>query len=109
MKTGQVDLARRDQEVAVNQIDDAIGKVRRKVRAVVSAAIFSQTTRDIDARPALTQSELDVWVGLVVAQQDVEPWLALLDEIVFKRQRFFVVADDDIVHVDSLAHQRAGF
>ena len=34
--------------------------------------------------------------------------LRLLDEVVFERQRFLVVGDDDVVDVDRLAHQRPG-
>jgi hypothetical protein len=33
----------------------------------------------------------------------------LLDEIVLERQRFFVVGDDDVVDIDRLAYERAGF
>ena len=109
MKARQVDLARRNQKIAVDQVDDAVGQVGREVRTVVSAAVLAQAARDVHPRPALAQRELYVGIGLVVAQQDVEARLALLDEIVFERQRLFVVGDDDVVDVDGLAHQRAGF
>jgi hypothetical protein len=49
-----------------------------------------------------------VRISLVIAQQDVEARLALLDEIIFESQRFFVVAHDDVIDVDRLAHQRSG-
>jgi len=93
----------------VNQIDDAIREIRREVRAVVRAAVLAQTARDVNPRPALAESELHIRISLIVAQQDVEARLALLDEIVLKSQRLFVVADDDVIDIDRLAHQRAGF
>ena len=92
----------------MDQIDNAIRQVGREVRAIVSAAIFAQSARHIDARPAFAQRELHVRIRLVVAQQDVEARLALLDEIIFKRQRLFVVGDDDVFDIHRLAHQRAG-
>ncbi len=54
------------------------------------------------------QGELDVGVGLVVAQQDVEAGLALLDEVVFEGEGFALVGDGDVFEVDGLAHERAG-
>jgi hypothetical protein len=47
-------------------------------------------------------------VGLVVAQQDVEARLALLDQVVFERQGFLFVFHQDVVDVHGFAHQRAG-
>ena len=54
------------------------------------------------------QRQLDVGVGLVVAQQDVEARLALFDQVVFKCQRLALVVDDDVLDIDRLAHERAG-
>ena len=47
-------------------------------------------------------------IGLVVAQQDVEARLPLLDEVVLERQRFLVVVDQDVVDVARFGDQRAG-
>ena len=58
---------------------------------------------------AVGESELDVGIGLVVAQQDVEARLALLDEVVFECEGFVLVGDGDVFEVDGLAHERAGF
>ena len=108
MKSRQIDLARRNQKIAVDQIDDAVGQIGREVRAVVGAAVLAQPARDVDPRPALAQRQLHIGISLVVAQQDVEARLALLDQIIFERQRLFVVGDHDVVDIDGLAHQRAG-
>ena len=35
--------------------------------------------------------------------------LLLLDEVVFERERFFVIGNDDVVDVDGLADEGAGF
>ena len=52
--------------------------------------------------------ELDVGVGLVVAQQDVEARLVLLDEVVLERQRLFFVVDQDVIDVARFRDQRSG-
>ena len=108
MEAVQIHLAGWHQKVAVNQVDDAIGEIGREVRAVVGAAVLAQAAGDVDARIALAERELHVGISLVVAQQDVEARLLLLDEVVFERERLFVVGDDDVVDVDGLADQRAG-
>ncbi len=45
---------------------------------------------------------------LVIPQQDVEARLPLLDEIVFERQRLFVVVDQDVFDVAGVGDQRSG-
>ena len=49
----QIHFAGWDQEVAVDQIDNAIGKIGWEVRAIVGAAIFAQAAGYVDARIAL--------------------------------------------------------
>ena len=95
--------------MAVNQIDDAIGEIGREVGAVIGAAIFAQAAGYEDAGIALGQGQFYVGVSLIVAQQDVEARLLLLDEVIFEGQRFFVIGDDDVVNVYGFADQRAGF
>ena len=67
----------------VDQVNNPVRQVGREVGAVVGAAIFSKAARDIDSRESLPQSELYVRISLIVAQQDVETRLSLLDEIIF--------------------------
>ena len=104
----QVDLARRNQKVAVNEIDDAIRQAGREVRAEVERAVLAQAARDVHARIALAHGQLDVGIGFVVAQQNVVARLLLLDEVVLERERFLLVVDHDVVEIDGLAQQRAG-
>ena len=103
MKGGEIHFAGRNQEVAVNQVDNAIGEIGREVRAGINAAILAQSARDVDARKALGERELDIRVSLVVAQQDVEARLPLLDEMVLERERFLVIGDDNVVDIHGLA------
>ncbi len=109
MIAGEIDLAAGQQEAAMNQFDDAVGEIAREVGSVVGGAVFAQTAGDKDLGIAIGERELDVGVGFVVAQQDVEARLALLDEVVFEGQRFVFVGYEDVVDVDGFAHQRAGF
>ena len=105
----QIDLATWDEKAAVNEFDDAVGEVAGKVRAVIGRAVFAQAAGDEDFGVAVGQGELDVGVGFVVTQEDVEAGLALLDQVVFQSQRFVLVGNEDVIEVDSLAHQGAGF
>ncbi len=108
MVARQIDLAAGDEEAAVDEVDQPMREVARKIRAEVGAAVFTQAAGDEDLGIAVGEGDLDVGVGLVVAQQDVEARLALLDEIVLEREGLMLVGHRDVIHVDRLAHQRAG-
>ena len=104
----EIDLATGDKKAAMDELDHAIGEVAGKVGAEVGGAVLAQAAGDKDLGKAVGEGELDVGVGLVVAQQDVEARLALLDEIVFEGQGLVLVGDEDVFEIDGLAHQRAG-
>jgi hypothetical protein len=87
----------------MNQVDDAISEIGREVRAVVCAAVLAQAAGYVHARETLGESELHVGVSLVVAQQDIEARLLLLDEVVLEGERLLVIGDHDVVDVDGLA------
>ena len=103
----QVDLAGGHQEVAVNEVHQPVGQVAGKEGAEVGGAVLAQPPGDVDAR-ILLGGQLDVGVGLVVAQQDVEARLPLLDQVVLEGQRFLLVVDQDVVDVARLGDQGAG-
>src|SRR5712691_68820 len=105
MKARQIHFAGRNQKMTVDQVNDSVRQVGREVRAIVGAAIFSEPARDIYSREALSQRQLYIGISLIVAQQDVETRLPLLDEVIFKRERLFVICNDDIVNVHRLADQ----
>src|SRR5690242_21247437 len=109
MVTRQVDLARWNQETAVNQIDRAMGQVSREVWTVICTPVFLQPPRDKDLGKAVGESELNIRIGLVITQKDVEARLLLLDQIVLESQGLALILDDDVLYVDRLAHQRSGF
>ena len=92
----------------MDELDDAIGKVAGKVGAVISGAIFAESAGDEDFGVAIGERELDVGVGLVVAEQDVETRLALLDEVVLEGQGLLLIGNEDVVEIDGLAHEGAG-
>ena len=78
-----------------------------KERAEVSGAVLAQAAGDVDARVALA-GQLDVGVGLVVAQQHVEARLVLLDEIVLEGEGFLFVVDQNVVDVARFRDQASG-
>lgn len=104
----EVDFAAGYEEAAVDEIDQAMGQVAREVGAEVGTAILPQTAGYEDLGITIVHSELDIRVGFVVAEQDVEAWLALLDEVVFKGKGFALVVDGDVFDVDGFPHERAG-
>ena len=92
----------------MDEVDNPVSQVPRKVGAVIDTAVAAQTAGHEDLGPAIAERELHIRIGFVVAQQDVEARLALLDEVVFQRQRLVLVVDQDVVDVDRVAHQRSG-
>src|SRR5438105_10213897 len=100
MESREINLAGRDKKVPVNQIHDAISEVRREVRPVISATVFAQPPRDIHAGKPLAQSQLHIGISLVIPQENVETRLALLDKVILKRQRFFIIGNDNVVDVN---------
>src|SRR5581483_2206275 len=91
MRAIQIYIAGRDQKVSVNQIGDPICQVCREEGPVIQAAVFSQTPRDINPWVAFSHRQFQIRVSLVIAKQDVEARLFLLDEVVLKRKSLFVV------------------
>jgi hypothetical protein len=109
MVARQIHFAGWDHEVAMNEVDDAIGEIGREVGAVVCAAILPQAPRYVHAREPLGEGEFHIGVCLVVAQQDIEARFLLLDEVVLEGQSLFIIGDNDVVDVDGRADERAGF
>jgi hypothetical protein len=93
----------------VDQVDDPVGEVAGKVWAVIVAAVLAQAARHVNPGITLAQGELDIGIGLVVAQENVEARLLLLDQVVLKRQRLLIVVDNDVFNVHRLAQQASRF
>ena len=107
MIAGEIHFAARDKETAVDEIDQPVGQVAGEVGAKVSGAVFAQAPSDENLRISIGEGELDVRVSLVIAQQDIEARLALLDQIVFQRKSFMFIGYRDVVDVHCLPHQGA--
>ena len=104
----QIHLARRHQKMAMDEVAPAgapgcAGKYGPKY---VEPSLL-QPPRHVDPR-ILFVGELDVRIGLVVAQQNVETRLVLLDQVVLERQRLFFVIDQDVVDIARFGDQRPG-
>ena len=104
MVAGEVHLAGRHQEVAVDEMHQPVGQVGREVGTEVAGAVLPDPPRDVDARVLLGR-QLDVGVGLVVPQQDVEARLPLLDEVVLESQCLLLVIDEDVFDVVGFGDQ----
>ena len=91
MKARKVHLAGWNQEVAVNQVHDAVGEIGREVGSVVSAAILAQTASHVHAREALGERQLHIRIGLVVTQVKIITRPVLFDEIVFEEEGLLLV------------------
>ena len=107
MLPGQVEIAGRHLEMAMNEVHQPMRQIARKIRTVVSRPIFLEAARDVHTRVRLG-GQLNVGIRFVVAQQDVVARLVLLDQVVFKRQRLFFVVDLNDLDVPGFADQRAG-
>ena len=107
MVARKIDLATRQEKAAVDQVDHPVRQVAGEKGSVVCASVLAQPAGHKNLGVPVSQGQLDVGVGLIVAQQDVEARLALLDEVVFERQRLMFVFHQDVIDVHGLAHERA--
>ena len=92
----------------MDEVDQPVRQIAGEIRAVVGGRRLCIRRRVTYTRGILFAGELDVRIGLVVAQQDVEARLPLLDEVVLERERFLLVVDQDVVDVAGFGDQRAG-
>ena len=92
----------------MDEVNQAMSEIAGEVGAEIGSAIFAVATGDEDFGVSVTHGELDVGVCFVVAQEDVEARLALLDEVVFKSEGFTLIGDGDVFDVNSFSHERAG-
>jgi tetratricopeptide (TPR) repeat protein len=94
--------------MTMDEVRQAVRQVAWKVWAIVCGPVLHDAARHVNARPALVR-EPDVRIRLVIAQQNIEARFVLLDEIVFKRQRLFVVIDLDEVKITRFSDQAPCF
>jgi len=91
----------------VNKVNQPVRQISGKIRAEITAAVLHNAPGHVNARIFFV-CQPDVWECLVIAQQDVKARLVLLDEIVFKRQSFFVVVDLYKIDVARFGNQASG-
>ena len=84
-----------------------MGKIAREIGAVVAGTVFQNAAGDVDARIFFV-GEFDIGKGFVIAQEDVEARLVLLNEIVFKGESFLVVIDLDKIDVARFGDETTG-
>ena len=109
MAAREIDRAARNEESLVNKMENAAGKSGGKIGAKIERAVFFDAAGEIDARIFFGGGEFNVRVGFVIPKHDVELRTVLLDEIVFERERFSFVADENGFEVGDFAGKRAGF
>ena len=106
MGSRQVDAARRQLEMPVDEAHQAVGEIAGEVRPEIGRAVLLEPARDVHSR-ILLLGQLDVGIGLVIAQQDVVLRLVLLDQVVLKSKRFFLVTDEDVADGAGFGQQAA--
>jgi hypothetical protein len=75
---GEIDLAGRNLEVAMNKVNQPVRQVAGKKRSVVARPVLQNAACDVNARIFFI-GEFNVRKRLVVAQQDVKARLILLN------------------------------
>ena len=108
VRARQVHRAGRNAKRFVNEMHDAVRQAVREKGAKVDRTVFDQPARDINTRIFFKRGVADVGIRFIVAQQDVEFRLVLLDEVVFQRQGFALIVHHDVVEVRDFSDQRAG-
>ena len=93
----------------VNQVHQAVGEAGRESTGRNRSSRPCCSRRVTYTRGNFSKAVNRMYgIGLIVAQQDIEFRLVLLDEIIFERQRFPSIVDHDVIKIGDFAHQRAG-
>ncbi len=98
VRSREIHFAGRNLEVAMDEVHQPMRQVAGKIWAVVSGTVLDQAARHVHAR-ILLAGQLDIRECFVIPQQDVEAGLPLLNQVIFKRQRLFVVVHQDVFDV----------
>ena len=97
--------ARPHRENALHDFQRVAHRADVGVRTEIARAVVEQLPCDEDAREWLLHRDLHIRIGLVVAQEDVEPRPVFLDEVVLEEQRLRFGRDDDSLEVgDQVEH-----
>ncbi len=99
MVAREIDVAARNHEALVDEGEDAAREIRGEIGAEIGSAVFLHFAGEVDARIFFVLRELDVGIGLVVDEADVEFRLIALDEVVFESERLTRIVENDRVEV----------
>ena len=101
-------VAGADAKQPVRERHRLASEVRRQKRAGVEAAVALHVARHEHARKGLVGRELQKWIVLVIAQQDVVLGGPLLDQVVLERERLDDRIGDDDLEPHDLVEQGVG-
>ncbi len=92
----------------MDEVHQPVCEISRKIRTVIGGPVLFQPPGDVNPREPFRR-ELDIRVGLVVPQEDIEARLVALDQVVFERQGFLLVVDENVIDRPGFTDQGAGF
>jgi len=101
--TSEIDGAGWNEKTFVDEVKNTAREAGGKVRPEIKRAVFYDAAGEIDTGIFFGCGEFDVGIGFVVPKHDVELRVVLLDEIVFEREGFAFVGDDDGFEVGDFA------
>jgi hypothetical protein len=108
VETREIHLAGRNQKIPVDEMNQPVGEVGREVGAVIGGPILSQAASDEDFGMSVL-GELDIGITLIVAKEDIETGLVLLDQVVLKSERLLFVFDEDVIDILGFGDEGTGF
>ena len=82
----------------VDEMHQPVRQVARKIWSEITRPILQKAAGHIHPGPFLV-CQLDVGISFVIAQQNVEARLPLLDQVVLKRQRLLFIGDGDVIQI----------
>ena len=91
-------------EGLLQELQDVVDRRSIGKGAKVAGAVAQYAAGHGNARVILLNGDLDVGIGLIVAEHDVVVRMILFDERIFQDQRFHFVGYDDGFQIDSVAH-----
>src|SRR3954471_18999823 len=87
---------------------NAAGEAGGKEWTEVERAIFLDAASEINAGIFFGGGEPDVGIGFVVTQKDIELGVIFLDELIFERQSFAAIIEDDGFEIGDFTDERVG-
>src|ERR1700720_1486127 len=93
----------------MNEMQNASRQTWWEIRTKIQRTVLFNAPREIHTRVLFRRGELDVGVGLVIAEKNIEFRVVALDEIVFERQSLALVVDHNGFQVGNFTNQGTCF